>query len=170
MRAFDETDIPARTHATEALAPWADAFAGAAPAGESFLTSRDYTLLEGHLYRRGEDGPQPLLARLIRAKLSHARVVLTGDVDADVATGDSRVVIAVDGRPDESRLLVHWDDDRVRGDTLRVATLLGVTVLGMRAGQEARLLRADGSLGRVLLRQVAFQPEAFRNRAIRNAR
>lgn len=170
MRAFDKTDVSTGTRATEAPGPWADAFAGAELAGESFLTSRDYTLLEGHLYRLGEDGPQPLLARLIRTRLSHARVVLTGDVDADVATGDSRVVISVDGRPDESRLLVHWDDSRVTGDTLRVATLLGVTVLGMRAGQEARLLRADGSLGRVLLREVAFQPEAFRRRAIRNAR
>jgi hypothetical protein len=39
-------------------------------------------------------------------------------------------------------------------------TLPGATLLGMRAGQSAPLLRADGTIGQVVLKDVAFQPEA----------
>jgi regulator of nucleoside diphosphate kinase len=131
------------------------------------LTAKDYTLLEGHLIKSREigSGIYRLLGPLIRAKLADASIVLTDDVDFDVATGNSRVVFSADAGADESRVLVHWDEHYVVGLSLPIDTLLGTTLLGMRAGQRAPLLRADGTIGTVLLRSVAYQPEAARRRA-----
>ena len=128
------------------------------------LTCKDYTLLEGHLINAlaAEWSYYPLLVRLIRTKLADARVILSDDMDQDVATGNSRVVFSLDGKHDDSRVLMHWDHAPMVGFGLRINTLLGATLLGMRAGQSAPLLRADGTFGYVNLKQVAFQPEAAR--------
>jgi regulator of nucleoside diphosphate kinase len=165
MHAFDNPSGLSQKRFVNAADLSTEAWAILASSPQSHLTSKDYTLLEGHLARLGEEGPQPLLSRLMRTKLSRARVVLTNDVDADVATGSSRIVFSADGGPDQSRILVHWDNNRVLGECLRVATLLGTTVLGMRAGQAAPLLRADGTLGWLVLKDVVFQPEAARRLA-----
>ncbi len=129
---------------------------------ECWLTGRDHALLEGHLLRSVDS---LLLSRLIRAKLADARLVLSDDVESDIATGNSHIVYSVDGKPDESRVLVHWDHEAMVEYSLPVNTLLGVTLLGMKAGQRAPLMRADGTVGEVFLRQIAFQPEAARRPA-----
>lgn len=137
----------------------------------SRLTSRDYTLLEAHLWRLLEaDGVSPndqLLARLIRTKLADATVVLSDDIEPSVATGNSRIRFSIDDGPAESRILAHWDSLGGVDDVLPIPTLAGVSLLGMAAGQRAPLLRADGSIGAVQLDAVTYQPEAQR-RAVRN--
>lgn len=136
----------------------------------SRLTSRDYTLLEAHLWRLLEsDTASPidrLLARLIRTKLADAAVVLSDDIEPLVATGNSRIRFSIDDRPAESRLLAHWDSQASVDSLLPIPTFAGVTLLGMAAGQRAPLLRADGSIGAVQLVAVTYQPEAAR-RAVR---
>jgi hypothetical protein len=135
----------------------------------SRLTSRDYTLLEAHLWRLLEfDRPAPgeqLLTRLIRTKLADAVVVLSDDIEPTIATGNSRVTFRIDGGPAECRRLVHWDGPDAAGQSLRIPTFLGVAVLGLAEGQRAPLLRADGSIGSVALDAVTCQPEARRRAA-----
>lgn len=128
------------------------------------LTSRDYTLLEAHLWRLLEGGADAdlLLARLIRTKLADARLVLSDDIEPTVATGNSHVVFTADGGREVSRVLVHWDDDAVSGPTLPIPSLPGATLLGMHVGQRAPLIRPDGSVGYVALEAVLRQPEAAR--------
>jgi regulator of nucleoside diphosphate kinase len=131
-------------------------------ASECCLTSKDYTLLEGHLLGFAETGPAdgPMIPRLIRSKLAHARVVLTGDVDPDVATGNSRIAFSIDGLEPQQRALVHWSPDE--GDVVLVGSILGATLIGMRAGQRGAVPRADGSTAEIVLHEVLFQPEAAR--------
>ncbi len=149
-------------HPAEWAGHWSASLSAPRLAAECCLTSKDYTQLEGHLHRVEQNSNQHLLAWVMRAKLAHARVVLPDDVDEKVVTGGSRVVYSVGVLPGESRMLVHWDDNPLFGDRLRVATLLGATLLGMRAGQEAPLFRPDGSTGRLFVRDVPFQPEAVK--------
>lgn len=131
--------------------------------GDCLLTCKDYTLLEGHLVNYPTTGSHRAeIARLIRTKLAHARVVFSGDVDEDVATGNSRVVFAVNGEQEDSRVLVHWEHPLMVGFGLPITSILGITLLGMRSGQCAPFLHADGALGHVVLKHVAFQPEAAR--------
>lgn len=141
-------------------------------AGACCLTSRDFALLESLLHRRSAFGPAlpPPLAHLVRTKLSHARLVLPADVGEDVATLNSRVVFSVDRRPDEMRVLVHADNHYALGQGLGIDTVLGATLLGMRAEQDAILLHADGTAGHVLLKHVAYQPEAARQRQRQDSR
>lgn len=131
---------------------------------DCYLTSRDYTLLEAHLLRLLDGGTDtdPLLARLIRTKLADARLVLTDDVEPTVATGNSRIVFATDGGREVERVLVHWDGHVALGPALPVQSLAGATLLGMRVGQRAPLIRPDGSVGYVTLDAVLHQPEAAR--------
>jgi regulator of nucleoside diphosphate kinase len=134
---------------------------------ECWLTSRDFALLEQHLIdvERRSDSSAVLLGRMIRRKLAGARVVLPDDIPPDVVTGNSRVVFSIDGRLDEFRRLVHWSHEVIVGQTLLVPTPLGVTLLGMKAGQRAALPRVDGTARQVELRAIAYQPERERRAA-----
>jgi regulator of nucleoside diphosphate kinase len=127
------------------------------------LTTKDYSLLQGHLIRLRSDGVDGLAARVLRAKLEHAVVLPPDLVEPDVATAGSRLEYVVDGRAEESRL-EHWYRHHTVGATVVVTSILGAVLLGMRGGQSAPLPRADGSVGRVVLRKVAYQPEAARRR------
>ena len=132
------------------------------------LTAKDYSLLESRLIelRGRNEGTAPLLVQLIRTKLADAEIVLSEDVDPEVATTNSRVVFSVDGRAAETAVLVHWEHEVAREFALPITTLLGATLLGMRAGNRAPLLRSDGGIREVALLEIAFQPEAAR-RAMR---
>ena len=131
---------------------------------DSCLTSRDYALLERHWLdvKSRTDSYGVLLARLIRRKLGDARVVLPADIEDDIATGNSCVAFYVEGCPPEVRRLVHWEHEDVFGQTLLVPTLAGVTLLGMKEGQRAPILRADGTVREVELTKVVYQPECAR--------
>ena len=133
------------------------------------LTAKDFSLLESRLIelRGRNEGTAPLLVQLIRTKLADAEIVLSDDVAPDVATTNSRVVFAANGSTADTAVLVQWEHEVARDFTLPITTLLGATLLGMRAGQRAPLLSSDGSIGEVLLEAIAFQPEAAR-RAMRH--
>ena len=139
------------THAPEAPAP------GPAPRrGDCVLTSRDHALLEAWLMRAldSELEIDPVLIALVRAKLAAARIVLSGDVETDRARGGSRVVYTLDGGAPTSQLLAHWRPEAVAQSILPITSILGICLLGMRAGQRVPLVRSDGSLGAVWLDAV----------------
>lgn len=126
--------------------------------GDCVLTSRDYTLLEGWLIRTVESELEvdPVLIALVRAKLAASRIVLSGDVEPDRVRGGSRVVYTLDGEAPTSQLLAHWRSDAVAGGSiLPITSILGISLLGMRARQRVPLVRSDGSLGGVWLEAVS---------------
>lgn len=136
------------------------------PAG-SYLTIRDYSQLERHLRDIGQKPGSYAsgLSQLIRRKLADAYMVFPSDVPADAVTGNSRIMFAIAGGPEECRIIVHRAREFVPGMTLLVATPLGVTLLGMTAGQSAPLPRGVGTTGTVKLIAVEFQPERERRSA-----
>jgi regulator of nucleoside diphosphate kinase len=122
------------------------------------LTSRDYTVLEGWLIRAVESELEvdPVLIALVRAKLAASRIVLSGDVEPDRVRGGSRIVYTLDGEAPTSQLLAHWRSDAVTGGSiLPITSILGITLLGMRARQRVPLVRSDGSIGGVWLEAVS---------------
>ena len=140
------------THAPEAPAP---------RRGDCVLTSRDHALLEAWLMRAldSELEIDPVLISLVRAKLAGARIVLSGDVEPDRARGGSRVVYTLDGGAPTSQLLAHWRPEAVAQSILPITSILGICLLGMRAGQRVPLVRSDGSFGAVWLDAVDPQME-----------
>ncbi len=124
--------------------------------GDCVLTSRDHALLEAWLMRAVESELEidPVLIALVRAKLAAARIVLLGDAEADRARGGSWVVYTLDGGAPTSQLLAHWRPEAVSQSILPITSVLGISLLGMRAGQRVPLVRRDGSFGGVWLDAV----------------
>lgn len=131
---------------------------------EAWLTSQDARRLREHLGRCDDigSGVYPLLGALIRAKLADAVPVDRDEIGPEIATGYSRVIYALDGRAPQSQVLFHSGYPETGEFGLPICTLLGATLLGMRAGQCVPFLRADGTRGSVGLLEVAYQPEAQR--------
>lgn len=119
------------------------------------LTTKDYALLESIL--PGAER-RPLLQWLIRAKMADARLVLPAYVEADIATTGRQLVYAVDGHAAERGAIVA-PGHAARPEEVPLATFLGISLIGLKAGRRGPLLRADGSVGEVLLVRVE-PPEA----------
>ena len=128
---------------------------------ESCLTSKDYFALENFLIvlteRRSCEAEY--LARLIRTKLADARIVLSEDVDADVATSSSRVTYSINDRPAETRSLILGECSPVPNYNLPIFTLLGIWVLGMKAGQTGPWTDYSKNVGKLALLRVDYQPQ-----------
>lgn len=128
------------------------------------LTSRDYWCLQEHR-RRCEDIDAAMfmrLARLIRAKMEDATVLSCDEITPDTVTGSARVTYLLDQNRPKTRRLYHWGyPDRAR-NRLPVCTFLGITLIGMSAGQRAKLINANGIAGELQVLAVHSQvsPEA----------
>lgn len=134
-----------------------------AAAGRCLLTAGDYAVLQ-ELAETARDG-DPLVGFLLRQKLASARVVLPEDVPASVATLNSRVVFRLEGRAPESRVLAFDPRYGVPGLTLGLYTPLGITLLGMSAGNRAEVCMRDTTRWPVTLERVEWQPEASLNQS-----
>lgn len=128
---------------------------------ESWLSSDDYWILERQLlaYTRVE-AQQSLLARLIRTKLADARIVGFDSDPPLFAKPGTKIAYTVDRQEPEARVLVLGEADSAAHHALPVFTLLGLTLLGMREGQSAPLLRHDGVVGSVSLQRVGDAADA----------
>ena len=130
-----------------------------APVARFCLTAKDHTLLEAWL---GRSGLSQDLRRSIRAKLADATIVLTSDVDPDVATLNSRIRYRLGEGPPLVCLLGPSEGDGVAEPVIPLRSRLGITLLGMREGQTAPVPGRDGSMSTLRLDEVVFQPEAQR--------
>lgn len=130
---------------------------------KAWLIREDARRLHEHLARCDEigSGVYPLLGAYIAAKLADAVISDPHAIGADTATGYSRIVFAVDGRAPQSQVLSHWRYPVTGGVGLSICTLLGATLLGMKAGQRSPLLRADGTAGTVELLGIEYRPESL---------
>lgn len=129
-----------------------------------FLTAKNFTTLEGLLERRVNHDESFL--RLLRHKLSVATIVLPEDIGPQVATINSRVDFTVDGELSDNRILMQGGKDAYPGLCLPIATLRGLALLGMTAGEAIAVERSDDRTEKIRLDAVSYQPEAadLRNR------
>lgn len=105
------------------------------------------------LLRSGDVGAQSMVAHVLRRKIAAARAC-NGLLPGNVVTGRSSVTYAVDGGPARTVLLTH-EAQGGADDIVAVASLLGATLIGMRAGERAPLLREDGTIASLTVLAVA---------------
>ena len=123
------------------------------PRGRVVLPVADYDFLLEHLEICERDrGPNwTLLAyvlqnRIVNTEPSHR------PVDRDIVVSGSEVTYSVSGASVEAGLLVHQPNPGPRHrEIIPVSSLLGATLIGMRAGQRAPLLCEDGSVKSVVV-------------------
>lgn len=124
------------------------------------LTAKDQSILETLLARSA--GCHEAYLRLLSWKLSAACIVFEDAIGPQVATINSRVDFAVDGRFTDNRILIYGTDNIFPGLTLPITTLRGLALLGMTAGEIITIERADGRTEELRLEWVSHQPEASR--------
>ncbi|WP_428413535.1 nucleoside-diphosphate kinase [Pararhizobium sp.] len=124
------------------------------------LTTNDFLILEVLLGRSVASDSS--MTSLLRRKINAAQVVFGGDVPADVATLNSRVLFGVDGRDPDTRIICQDRMTSPIGLFLSVATFRGLSLLGLSEGQEFRLHGHDGVEETIRLERVLYQPETAR--------
>jgi hypothetical protein len=121
------------------------------------LTKTDRRTLADHIQHadRIGTGVHVMLARLLGQKLLYAPVVEDDKIGASIAASGSRVTYAIDELEARSGRLRHDDGHGLGQSGIPVATLLGATLIGMKAGARAPFLQADGSFRTVSLLDVS---------------
>jgi hypothetical protein len=120
------------------------------------LTEYDAGLLERAVDING--GINTPIGRAVADKLSHAE--LRSSIPPDYVELNSHVIFRVNGRSPLSRILVHWDKFLVSGLHLSLHTPWGMTLLGMKAGDEATVYYRGGIAETIRIVSVAHQPGA----------
>lgn len=116
----------------------------------AILPEADHQQLQQHL-EHCESTRHPawtLLAHVLHHKIMTTEPV-TNTHSTDLVTGGCHVVYSVDGGPFETGLLVQRARASLGSGVIPVASLLGATLIGMRVGQRAPLLRDDGTIGTI---------------------
>lgn len=111
------------------------------------LGDADRALLEQHL-QRVEIIREPswaMLAHVLRHKILTAER-LTGPAPDGLVTGETWVTYMVSGGMAETVFLTHGPVSEAPKGAIAVASLLGATLIGMRALHRAPMLREDGSV------------------------
>jgi len=120
------------------------------------LTKSDRRALAEHIIRADKigTGAFAMLTRLLSQKLLYATVRDDDKIGAATAAGGSRVVYAIDDLEPQTGQLFHHDDYAADQTGIHIGTLLGATLIGMKAGTRAPFLQADGSFRSVRLLSV----------------
>jgi len=121
----------------------------------SILPDADHRQLQRHLdlCDDAQNPASPLLAYVLQHKIMATKPV--GNVHAnDLVTGGCRVVYSIDDGPSQTGLLVHRARSGLASGVIPVCSLLGATLIGMRVGQRAPLLREDKTIATVSVLSV----------------
>jgi regulator of nucleoside diphosphate kinase len=127
------------------------------------ITTRDFALLVH--YARSLSAGDALRGE-IEKKLSRCAIARAREIPPDVVTLNSRAVFRVEGRGQETRILVDPGTHMTPGLTLPVTTPLGICLLGATAGDRAAALRRDGGREMVEIVRVAYRPEATHRESV----
>lgn len=122
----------------------------------SVLTKTDRRAVVDHILRADKvgTGPFAMLARLLGLKLLYASVLDDAKIGTQTVAGGSRVVYAVDDLQPQSGRLFHYDEFAEEDTGIHIGSLLGATLIGMKAGTRGPFLQADGTFRRVHLLSV----------------
>lgn len=122
----------------------------------SVLTKTDRRAVVDHILRADKvgTGAFAMLARLLGLKLLYASVLDDAKIGAETAAGGSRVVYVVDDLQPQSGRLFHYDEYAEEVSGIHVGSLLGATLIGMKAGTRGPFLQADGTFRCVHLLSV----------------
>lgn len=126
------------------------------PAVSCILTKSDRRALAEHILRADKigTGAFAMLTRLLSQKLLYATVLDDDNVCSEIAAGGSRVTYAIDELEPSSGQLFHYDEYAFGQNGIHVGTLLGATLIGMKAGTSSPFLQADGTFRSVRLLSV----------------
>lgn len=127
------------------------------------LTALDMSVLEGMMDRlETRAAADSDITHLLRRKLAAARVRLCDDIDANIATINSRIEFRVNHGKVETGVLTHGGEHALPGSALPISSLRGLALLGLAEGDTIVIALGDGRTEILGVVRVAHQPEAAR--------
>lgn len=126
------------------------------PRMRTLLPEVDHQRLQQHLQLCEREGHPAwkLLAYVLRDKIMTTEPVVNLHAP-NLVTGGCRVTYSVNGGEGQTGLLIHRARSGSRSGVIPVSSLLGATLIGMRAGQRAPLLCEDGTIESLAVLDVA---------------
>lgn len=117
---------------------------------QAVISVDDYWQLQEHRRRYEQIGNRRslYLASLIRTKSLNAKVVSFDELPEGVVTGNALVSFSTGRNRPETRSLYHWNYP-THGRGLPMRSLLGLTLIGMQAGQRAKVLDLENEVADV---------------------
>lgn len=116
---------------------------------------RLYKIVEA-LPANGFPGKEELVSELVRARL-----VAPADIPPTVVTMNSTVRYRIEAPENQEfeQTLVYPDDDDASGNRISILTPVGSALLGLSRGDEIEWPKADGSLMKIKVLEIVYQPE-----------
>lgn len=93
-----------------------------------------------------------------RAKVALARLCAAADLAPDRIAVGTRFAFSIAGREPEVAVLAPWDEEPAPLGRIALRTRLGIAALGMQAGACVDVPRRDGTVDRVVVREVLYRP------------
>ena len=125
------------------------------------ITDLDHVRIFNLLRRRRPPGGAPEHARDLAELIDAAEQVRPQEIAPDVVTMLSKLRVADPATGAERTIVLCYppEADAAQG-IISVLSPLGTSLLGLRVGDTARWLGADGKPGQLHVRAIDFQPEA----------
>lgn len=125
---------------------------------QCYLTPNDHAVLREILDQTTSDNAY---RRLLRRKLVQAEICSPRNVPDDVVTINSRVTFCIDGGVPRTANLVRNESQDFPNYTVSVESLLGLGLLGLRAGRAIAVETETGGLLKINVLRIDFQALAL---------
>ncbi|NUN05220.1 MAG: nucleoside diphosphate kinase regulator [Bdellovibrio sp.] len=121
-----------------------------------FITDQDYhrlmTLVGQH---------ESAMAGALEEELSRAHVIAQTEIPRDVVTMNSKVKFSDDSTSQESEItLVYPQDANLEQGRVSILAPVGIALLGLSVGQSIDWKMPNGTVKKLRVKDVIFQPEA----------
>jgi transcription elongation GreA/GreB family factor len=120
------------------------------------LVHADRAMLLDGLARHSEH--DAWVIAVARAKATLAHLSAAADLAPDRIAVGTRFAFSIGGREPDVAVLAPWDEEPAPLGRIALRTRLGIAALGMKAGASVDVPRHDGTVDRVTVREVLYQP------------
>lgn len=131
------------------------------------LTTKDHTILE--VMRERSLGGDPIVAEILRRKLSRALLKFREDIAPGIVTLSSHVRFRIDDAPAQTRIITPEEMSGLVEQGLPIGHPHALALMGLAEGQSMTIPRADGGTETVTVVEVVYQPEAERRERLGTA-
>ena len=121
-----------------------------------FITDQDYHRLSALVSQVDSEW-----AELLEEEIGRANVIAQKDISREVVTMNSKIKFIDEVSNAESEMtLVYPQDANLEGGKISILAPVGIALLGLSVGQSINWKMPNGSMKKLKVKEVIYQPEA----------
>lgn len=121
-----------------------------------FITDQDYHRLSALVSQVDSEW-----AELLEEEIGRANVIAQKDISREVVTMNSKIKFIDETSNAESEMtLVYPQDANLEGGKISILAPVGIALLGLSVGQSINWKMPNGSMKKLKVKEVIYQPEA----------